>query len=124
MKSPAPKVVVKSTTLRDALIAGLIAIAILGFVAYGILHMSQPVQGNKITGKIVEKQFIPLKEKQIEFSGRSIKGVRESEGEFILKVRVETESGRVFEVPVEKSLYELKKVGDPLTFMRPPSEQH
>jgi hypothetical protein len=118
-----PKVVVQSTALRDALIGGVIAVLVLGFVAYGIFHMGQPVQGNKITGIIVEKQFIPLKEKQIEFSGRNIKSVKESDGEYILKVRVEAEQGRVFEVPVAKSLYDLKGAGDKLTFIRPPSEQ-
>jgi hypothetical protein len=120
---PPPKVVVRNTTLRDFLIAGVLALAVLGFLAYGIRHMAQPVTGNKLTGVIVEKQFTPLKEQMVEFSGRAIKGVKESEGEHVLKVRVESEEGRVFDVPVEKSLYDLKKVGDPLIFMRPPSEQ-
>lgn len=119
----APKVVIRSTTLRDSLIAGVLALLVLGFIGYGIRHMAQPVQGNKLTGVIVEKQFTPLKEQMVEFSGRAIKGVKESEGEHVLKVRVDSEKGRIFEVPVEKSLYDFKKVGDSLTFMRPPSEQ-
>jgi hypothetical protein len=120
---PTPRVVVRSHTLRDALIAGALALLVLGFIAYGIRHMSQPVAGNKLTGVIVEKQLIPLKEQMVEFSGRALRGVKESEGEHVLKVRVDSEQGRVFDVPVEKSLYDLKKVGDPLIFMRPPSEQ-
>ena len=120
---PPPKVVIPKTTLRDALIAGVLALAVLGFIAYGIRHMAQPVTGNKVTGVIIEKQLIPLKEQMVEFSGRSLKGVKESEGEHVLKVRVDAEKGRVFEVPVAKSLYDLKKVGDSLTFIRPPSEQ-
>lgn len=120
---PPPKVVIPKTTLRDALVAGVLALAVLGIIGYGIRYMAQPVAGNKLTGVIVEKQFTPLKEQMVEFSGRAIKGVKESEGEHVLKVRVEAEKGRVFEVPVEKSLYDLKEVGDPLTFIRPPSEQ-
>jgi hypothetical protein len=120
---PPPKVVVRNTTLRDSLVAGVLALLVLGFLAYGIRHMAQPVTGNKLTGVIVEKQFTPLKEQMVEFSGRVIKGVKESEGEHVLKVRVDSEQGRTFDVPVEKSLYDLKKVGDPLIFMRPPSEQ-
>ena len=123
MNAPPPKLVVRNTTLRDALIAGLIAVLALGFVGYGIFHMGQPVQGNKLTGVVLEKQFIPLKEQQVEFSGRKLKAVRESDGEYVLKVRVDAEKGRIFEVPVAKSLYEAKKAGDALTFIRPPSEQ-
>ncbi len=118
-----PKVVVRSTTLRDTIVGVVLALAVLGIIAYGIRHMAQPVRGNKVTGIIVEKQLIPLKEQMVEFSGRAIKGVKESEGEHILKVRVDAEKGRVFEVPVAKELYDLKKVGDSLTFIRPPSEQ-
>jgi hypothetical protein len=121
--NPTPKVVVHGTKLRDSLIAGALALLVLGFIAYGIRHMAQPVTGNKLTGVIVEKQFTPLKEQMVEFSGRALKGTKESEGEHVLKVRVDSEQGRIFEVPVEKSLYDLKKVGDPLIFMRPPSEQ-
>ncbi len=123
MKPPAPKLVLPSTTLRDALVAGVIAVLVLGFIAYGIRHMAQPVAGNKLTGVVVEKVFLPLKEQQVEFSGRKLKAVRELDGEYLLKVRVAAEKGRVFDVPVEKSLYTLKGVGDSLTFIRPPSEQ-
>lgn len=123
MNPTAPKLVLPSTRLQDAIVAGVIAVLVLGFLAYGIRHMAQPVAGNKLTGVVVEKVFLPLKEQQVEFSGKKLKAVREVEGEFILRVRVDAEKGRVFEVPVAKSLYDLKGVGDSLTFIRPPSEQ-
>jgi len=118
-----PPLVIPSTTKRDALIAGLIGLVILAFVGYGITHMSAPIVGNKLTGVVTEKVFTPQKETQVSFNGRRIEGTKEIAGEFVLKVRVEEEK-RTYEVPVEQEVYESKKLGDSLTFLRPESEQH
>ena len=115
--------VVRSTSKRDTLIAILVAAVILGFLGYGVFHMAQPVQGNQLTGTVVAKQFTPLKEQLVDFDGRKLKGARESEGEYVLKVRVDADGGRIYEVPVAKGLFEAKKEGDSVTFMRPRSEQ-
>ncbi len=123
MKPPGPRFIVRSTTARDAVLTVSITVLVLGFLGYGIFHMAQPVQGNKLTGTVVEKQFTPLKEKRIDFSRSKLTGARESEGEYLLRVRVDSEQGRVFDVPVARFLYETKKTGDLLTFIRPPSEQ-
>ncbi len=112
-----------STGKRDAVIAIVLGLVILAFIGYGVMHMAAPVQGNKLTGVIIEKIFTPLKEQQISFSGRKIEGTKEVEGEFVFKVRVDSQN-RTYEVPVEKPLYDSKKVGDSMTFLRPPSEQH
>lgn len=117
-----PPLVLPGTTRRDALIAGVIGVIVLIFVGYGIMQMSQPVAGNKLTGTIVQKIFTPQKEQQISFSGRKLEGAREIAGEFVLQVRVEAE-GRTYDVPVEQPVYESKKVGDSMTFIRPRSEQ-
>jgi hypothetical protein len=85
--------------------------------------MSPPVPGNKLTGTVIEKVFTPQKERQVSFSGRKIEGVKEIAGEYVLKVRVEPDK-RIYEVPVEQPVYDSKKVGDTLTFIRPPSEQN
>jgi hypothetical protein len=119
---PAPRVVIPSTTKRDALVAIVAGLLVLAFVGYGIMQMSRPVAGNKLTGVIVGKTFTPQKEQQIDFSGRKIERTREIDGEYVLKVRVEAEQ-RVYEVPVEKPMYESKKEGDAMTFLRPESEQ-
>lgn len=121
-KRPAP-FVVRNTGARDTVIAILVATVILAFLGYGIFHMSQPVQGNQLTGTVVTKQFTPLKEQLVDFDGRKLKGTRESEGEYVLKLRVDAEGGRIYEVPVTKALFEAKKEGDSVTFMRPRSEQ-
>ena len=122
MNSPAPRLVIASTTKRDAFIAILAGLLVLAFVGYGILQMSRPVAGNTLTGVIAGKVFTPQKEQIIDFSGRKIERTREIDGEYVLKVRVEAEN-RVYEVPVEKPMYEVKKEGDSMTFLRPESEQ-
>ena len=122
MKPVPPRVVLPSTTGRDALIAIVAGLLVLAFVGYGIMQMAKPVQGNQLTGVIVGKEFTPLKERQITFSGKKLKGTREIDGEYVLKVRVMPEN-RVYDVPVEKAQYEAKKEGDAMTFLRPESEQ-
>ncbi|MDR3405265.1 MAG: hypothetical protein P4L99_22410 [Chthoniobacter sp.] len=119
---PAP-FVVPSTGRRDAVIAIVCGLVILAFLGYGVMHMAAPVVGNKLTGTILEKSFTPRKERQVSFDGRHIEGTKEIAGEFMIKVRVEDQK-RTYEVPVEKELYDSKKVGDQMTFLRPPSEQH
>jgi hypothetical protein len=115
--------VIPSTGRRDALIAIIAGLIILAFLAYGVMHMAAPVTGNKLTGTVVEKIFTPQKEQQVSFTGRKIEGTKEIAGEFILKVRVDAQQ-RTYEVPVEQPIYDSKKVGDSMTFLRPPSEQH
>ena len=125
MKPVPPRVVLPSTTGRDALIAMVAGLLVLGFVGYGIMQMSKPVpvSKNQLTGLVVGKEFTPQKERQISFSGKKLKSAREIDGEYVLKVRVAKEN-RVYDVPVEKTQYESKKEGDAVTFARPESEQH
>lgn len=118
---PTP-LVIPSTGHRDAIIAIVVGLVVLAFIGYGILHMASPVTGNKLTGTVIEKSFTPRKERQVSFDGRHIEGTKEIAGEFILKVRVASQN-RTYEVPVEQELYDSKKVGDELIFLRPPSEQ-
>ena len=117
-----PRLIVPSTTKRDALIAVVAGLFILAFVGYGIMQMGKPMRGNQVTGVIVGKEFTPQKERQISFSGRQLKSAREIDGEYVFKVRVAKEN-RVYDVPVEKEEYQAKKEGDAMTFMRPESEQ-
>ena len=112
-----------SLSKRDTILAVFVGLAVLFFIGYGVMHMSQPVTGNKLTGTVIEKKFTPQKERQVSFSGRHLEGAKDIAGEFILKVRVE-EQKRTYDVPVEQPVYEAKNVGDSLTFLRPPSEQH
>ena len=126
MKRDAPRVVVVSgTTKRDAIIAAVTGLLTVAFLAYGFMHfakMSHRAKRSTLTGIVVEKQFAPAPEQQITV-GREGLRERRLDGEYVLKVRVDAENARVFEVPVEKTMFEEKKVGDPLTFLRPRSER-
>jgi hypothetical protein len=122
MASKPSPFVVPSTGRRDALIAIVVGLFVLVFIIYGVSQMAKPVTGNKLTGTVLEKHFTPQKEQQISFNGRHIEGTKETDGEYLLKVRVESQN-RTYEVPVEKPIYDSKQVGDSLTFLRPPSEQ-
>ena len=121
--TPQPRVVIKNNTVRDAAITILLVALALGLLAFGITQLREKPAGNTLTGKIVGREFTPMKEQIVEFSGRHLKQTRESDGEFVLKVRVDSEGGRVFEVPVTKAMYQAKKEGDAVTFVRPKSEQ-
>lgn len=125
MKAPDPRVVIPSTTARDALIAAIAGLLVLAFIVFGIVHfarLSAKAKANTLTGVIVERQFTPAPEQQITVGSKGLKSQR-TEGEYLFKVRVDSEGGRIFEVPVEKALYDTKKIGDGLTFLRPPGER-
>lgn len=117
-----PRLVLPKTTKRDTIIAIIAGLLVLVFLGYGIMQMGRPANGNQLTGVIVGKEFTPQRERQITFSGRKLKSARETDGEYICKVRVAKEN-RVYDVPVEKADYETRKVGATMTFLRPESEQ-
>jgi hypothetical protein len=123
MSAPQPRIIIPNTSKRDLLIAVAAGLLVLAFVVFAIMRMAAPETGNKLTGVVVGRQFTPFKERQVSFNGRKIEGVEEIDGEYVLKVRVDA-MHKTYEVPVEKTLYEAKKDGDTLTFIRPPSEQH
>jgi hypothetical protein len=115
--------VVPSSARRDALIAVVVVLLILGFVGYGLLkfaNSSQKAFSNTLRGAVLEKQFTPEHEQLISYGRKGLKK-RESDGEYMLKVRV-TPGNEVFEVPVDKGTYESRQVGDTLTFLRPGAE--
>ena len=123
--NPAPAkapFVLPNTAKRDAIIAILIGLVVFAFIGYGVIRMAAPEKGNELSGTVIEKIFTPQKERQITFDGRKLEGAKEIAGEYVLRVRVESEK-RTYDVPVEQTVYEGKNLGDSLAFMRPPSEQ-
>ena len=122
MSAPPPRIIIPNTSKRDLCIAVAVGALVLAFIGYGVMHMASPVTGNKLIGIVEGREFTPFKERQVSFNGRAIEGVQEIDGEYVLKVRVDA-MHRTYAVPVEKPVYEAKKDGDSLTFIRPPSEQ-
>ncbi len=121
--APQPRVVLKNNSARETAIAIGCIVAILALLVWGVMQLGEKPTGNMLTGKIVAKEFTPMKEEIVEFKGRHLKSTSQSDGEFVLKVRVDSEGGRVFDVPVTKAAYQAKKEGDSMTFVRPRSEQ-
>ncbi len=119
-----PPLVVQTTSRREVVIglaAGLLVLAGLVYLAATFVSGPSKLQANMLEGKIVEKHFTPEREQQITFGRKGLKQ-KQSDGEYLMKVRVGKE-GRIYEVPVQRSVYLSKDVGDSLLFVKPPSEQ-
>jgi len=120
MPPPAPHkpFVVKSTTARDVTIAVIGGGVLLAFVFWGILHMSQDVNGHPLlNGKIVAKHFQPRPEEQLSI-GRG--GLDEKNLDGIYTMDVRTPDGQTYTVFVEKPVYDSHRTGDDLSFLPPP----
>ena len=117
---PRPRVVVAGVNRRDILIGVIIALVGIGFIAAAIFQSGKS-PGNLITG-VVRERSTPAPRETLMTVSR--KGVTEKTADtgYSLKVWVESEK-REYEVMVEKDIWEKKKNGDTLEFLRPPSEQ-
>ena len=118
---PRPRVVVPRVNRRDVLIGALIAVVAIGFITAAIFQSAKS-PGNLLTG-VVRERSTPAPRETLMTVSR--KGVTEKTADtgYSLKVWVESQK-RDYEVMVEKEIWEKKKVGDTLEFLRPPSEQH
>ncbi len=119
--APRPRIVVPRVNKRDILIGALIGIIALGFIAAAIFQ-SAKAPGNLLNG-VVRERLAPAPRETLMTVSR--KGVTEKTADtgYALKVWVESEK-RAYDVMVEKELWDQKKPGDSLEFLRPASEQH
>ena len=120
-RPPRPKLVVPGVNRRDIIIGVLIAIAVFGFIVAAIFSASRAPR-NQLTG-VIKSHVSPGARETLMTVSR--KGVTEKTADtgYSLKAWVESEK-REYEVMVEKDLWQQKKDGDTLQFLRPPSEQH
>ena len=105
---------------RDIITAVLIAVAVIGFIAFGIVQMGSG-SGNLISGVVTGRSATGERETLFDVSTKGVKSKTADTG-YSLKVWVEKEK-REYEVMVEKDIWEKKKDGDTLEFLRPTSEQ-
>jgi hypothetical protein len=118
---PRPHLVVPRVNRRDILIGVLIALVLLGFVVAAIIHSGKP-PGNLLSGEIRAKNPPALRETLMTVSRKGVSEKTADTG-YSVKVWVESQK-REYDVMVMKEVWETKKIGDKLEFLRPPSEQH
>jgi hypothetical protein len=108
------------TRFRDAAIASLAGAAVLAFVLYAIFYFSRQADSTGgLNGTIIARSFLPRPETQITF-GQAGLSSRAIAGEYIFRVRVPAENGRVYRVSVNAGTYGSHEVGDRFYFLRPP----
>ena len=121
-----PKLVVPGVNRRDVIIGVLIAIMVLGFVLFAVLSTGGYKERNKISGVVRARNAPGLRETQLTvgLQKKPSKPVVEKIADtgYSLKVWVESEK-REYEVMVEKDLWETKKEGDTIEFLRSLREQ-
>jgi hypothetical protein len=119
-RTPRPKLVVSGVNRRDIIIGVVIALALLGFILAAIFSSGSGPR-NLVTG-VIKSHSAPGPRETLMTVSR--KGVSEKTADtgYSLKVWVEKEK-REYEVMVEKDIWEKKKDGDTLEFLRPTSEQ-
>lgn len=119
-RAPRPKLVVPGVGLRDILLGAAIAVGILGFVALAVFSSGSGPK-NIITGVVKAHLSTGAREVLLNVSRKGVKEETADTG-YSLKVWVESEK-REYEVMVEKSVWDQKKDGDTIEFLRPKSEQ-
>lgn len=98
---------------RTRILVGAIvlALAVIGFVVWATLSMDRVARGGgAFTGRIIAKEFTPEPAQEITVGAGGLQSQR-IEGEYLLQV--ETPDGqRVFNVWVDRTVYEEFEVGD------------
>ncbi len=123
--SPEPKkpllVVPSGMSRRDIITAIIIAVAVIGFIAFSVFHVGTWQSGNLISGIVTGHSATGDRETLLDVSRKGVKSSTADTG-YSLKVFVKKEN-RTYDVMVERDVWEKKKDGDTLEFLRPPSEQ-
>ena len=96
---------------RILLIGIAIAVAVLAAIAWATLSLDRTMKSTgAFTGKIIAKEFTPEPAREITIGAGGLRGT-DVAGEYLLKVETPDKS-RVFNVWVDRTVYEELKVGD------------
>ena len=106
-----PKVYRDPDRGRILLIGIVIAVAVLAAIAWATLSLNRTMKSTgAFNGKIIAKEFTPEPAQEISVGAGGLQSTR-IEGEYLLKV--ETPDGsRVFNIWVDRTVYDEAKVGD------------
>lgn len=89
-----------------------LAFALLAAIALATLALDRTMKSSgAFTGTIIAKEFTPEPSQEITVGSGGLRSTR-IEGEYLLKVRT-PDGSRVFNVWVDRRVYEERKVGDP-----------
>jgi hypothetical protein len=124
--TPAPQpaakqpIVVPRFTKKDIILVVVLAAVIIGFITLAIVNSTQRPK-NTLVGVVKGKHSTGERETLLDVSRKGVEGKTVDTG-YYLKVFV-AEENRTYDVIVERELWEQKKEGDTLSFLRPPNEQ-
>ena len=96
--------------------AGLVVLA---FVFYAIFALGRQANASGgVEGIIVAKEFVAQPETQVTVGTGGVSS-RQIAGEYILRVRVPSEGGKVYRVYVDRTAYDAEREGEGYYFVRP-----
>jgi hypothetical protein len=106
-----PKVYVDPDRKRILLIGIAIALVVLVAIALATLSLDRTMKSSgAFTGKIIAKEFTPEPAREITVGSGGLRGT-DVAGEYLLKVETPDKT-RIFNVWVDRTVYEGVKVGD------------
>lgn len=106
-----PKVYVDPQRKRILWSGIIVALAVLAVIALGVMSLDRTMKSSgAFTGKIIAKEFTPEPSREITVGAGGLRGA-DVAGEYLLKVETPDKS-RVYNVWVDRTIYEANKVGD------------
>ena len=106
-----PKVYTDPDRKRILFLGIVIAVAVLAAIVLATMSLNRTMQSSgAFTGKIIAKEFTPEPAREITIGAGGLRGT-DVAGEYLLKVETPDKS-RVFNVWVDRTVYEELKVGD------------
>lgn len=106
-----PKVYVDPQRKKILLIGIVIAVAVLAAIALATFSLDRVMKSSgAFTGKVVAKEFTPEPAREITVGAGGLHGA-DVAGEYLLKVETPDKS-RIFNVWVDRTVYDALKVGD------------
>jgi molybdopterin-binding protein len=116
----------KGPSLQDVFTGTVIAVVLAAFLAVVLWDMSRPKRNNVLKGTIVERIDTGEVTREISIAvakpkpGESKVDEREADSGLSFKVKAD---GKEYTVPATRTMWETKKIGDTIEFVKPPSEQ-